>query len=160
MIVKPLTVKKPKIMKFRLLILTLFLSTTIFAQEKKDSLEIFKLLKEDYHTLQTYDIEKHRELCTDNYLLSEDGEILRMDDEAAFYKKQKDANDVFERKDYFDFKYIGIFENTAYAVYKLKADFFKNGNTMQMNWTESVIFKKIEGEWKIELIHSTPVKIK
>jgi hypothetical protein len=145
-------------MKFRLLVLTLFLSTTILSQEKKDSLEIIQLLKEDYHTLQTHDIEKHRELCTDNYLLSEDGEILRMDDEAAFYKK--DAHKVFERKDYFDFKYIGIFENTAYAVYRLKADFFKNGNSMQKNWTESVIFKKIEGVWKIELIHSTPIKIK
>tara|TARA_B110000046_G_scaffold185956_2_gene230766 strand:- start:10642 stop:11079 length:438 start_codon:yes stop_codon:yes gene_type:complete len=145
-------------MKYRLLVLTFFLSTTILSQEKKDSLEIIQLLKEDYHTLQTHDIKKHRELCTDNYLLSEDGEILRMDDEAAFYKKE--AHKVFERKDYFDFKYIGIFENTAYAVYRLKADFLKNGNSMQKNWTESVIFKKIDGEWKIELIHSTPIKIK
>ena len=145
-------------MKYRLLVLTFFLSTTILSQEKKDSLEIIQLLKEDYHTLQTHDIKKHRELCTDNYLLSEDGEILRMDDEAAFYKKE--AHRVFERKDYFDFKYIGIFENTAYAVYRLKADFLKNGNSMQKNWTESVIFKKIDGEWKIELIHSTPIKIK
>ena len=145
-------------MKYRLLVLTFFLSTTILSQEKKDSLEIIQLLKEDYHTLQTHDIKKHRELCTDNYLLSEDGEILRMDDEAAFYKKE--AHRVFERKDYFDFKYIGIFENTAYAVYRLKADFLKNGNSMQKNWTESVIFKKIDGEWKIEPIHSTPIKIK
>jgi hypothetical protein len=145
-------------MKHTLLILTLFLSTTILAQEKKDSLEIVQLLKEDYHTLQTHDIKKHRELCTDNYLLSEDGEILRMEDEAAFYKK--DAHKVFERKDDFDFKYIGIFENTAYAVYRLKADFVDNGNSTEKNWTESVIFKKIKGKWKIELIHSTPIKTK
>jgi hypothetical protein len=145
-------------MKYTLLILTLFLSTTILAQEKKDSLEIVQLLKEDYRTLQTHDIEKHRNLCTDNYLLSEDGEILRMEDEAAFYKEQADK--VFERKNYFDFKYIGIFENTAYAVYRLKSDFLENGNSDQNNWTESVIFKKIEGVWKIELIHSTPIKLK
>ena len=67
---------------------------------------------------------------------------------AAFYRK--DAHKVFERKDYFDFKYIGIFENTAYAVYRLKADFFKNGNSMQKNWTESVIFKKIKGKFREE----------
>jgi hypothetical protein len=145
-------------MKYTLLILTLFLSTTILAQEKKDSLEIVQLLKEDYRTLQTHDIEKHKNLCTDNYLLSEDGEILRMEDEAAFYKEQADK--VFERKNYFDFKYIGIFENTAYAVYRLKSDFLENGNSDQNNWTESVIFKKIEGVWKIELIHSTPIKLK
>jgi hypothetical protein len=145
-------------MKYTLLILTLFLSTTILAQEKKDSLEIVQLLKEDYRTMQTHDIEKHRDLCTDNYLLSENGEILRMEDEAAFYKEEADK--VFERKNYFDFKYIGIFENTAYAVYRLKSDFLENGYSDQNNWTESVIFKKIEGVWKIELIHSTPIKLK
>jgi hypothetical protein len=47
-------------------------------------------------------------------LLSEDGEILKMEDETAFYKEE--AYKIFERKDDFDFKYIGIFENTAYAV--------------------------------------------
>ena len=145
-------------MEYRVLILTLFLSVTILSQEKKDSLEIVQLLKEDYRTLQTHDISKHRELCTDNYLLSEDGNILRMDDEAVLYKK--DAHKVFERKDYFDFKYIGIFEDTAYAVYRLKADFVDTGNSTEKNWTESVIFKKIKGKWKIELIHSTPIKTK
>ena len=74
-------------MKYRVLILTLFLSVTILSQEKKDSLEIVQLLKEDYSTLQTYDISKHKERCTDNYLLSEDGNILRMDDESRFIKK-------------------------------------------------------------------------
>ena len=64
--------------------------------------------------MQTHDIKKHRALCTDNYLLSEDGEVLKMEDETAFYKEE--AYKIFERKDDFDFKYIGIFENTAYAV--------------------------------------------
>ena len=67
---------------------------------------------------------------------------------------------VFERTDYLDFKYIGIFENTAYAVYRLKADFADTGNSTEKNWTESVIFKKIKGKWKIERIHSPPVKLK
>jgi hypothetical protein len=98
-------------------------------------------LKQEYHTLQTHDIKKHSARCTDNYLLSEDGELLRMEDEAAFYKK--DAHKIFKRKDDFDFKYIGIFENTAYAVYRLKADF--KDNATENNWTESVIFKKIKG---------------
>ena len=145
-------------MKYRLLILTLFISITILAQEKKDSLEIVQLLKEDYHTMQTHDINKHRGYCTDNYLLIENGEIWNMDNEADGYKK--DAHRVFDRKDYFDFKYIRIFENIAYAVYNLKSDIVENGILTQKNWNESVIFRKIEDEWKIELIHSTPIEIK
>jgi len=35
-------------------------SITILAQEKKDSLEMVQLLKEDYHTMQTHDINKQR----------------------------------------------------------------------------------------------------
>ncbi len=91
-------------------------------------------------------------------MLFEDGEILRMEDEAAFYKK--DAHKVFERKDDFDFKYSGIFENTAYAVYQLKADFVDNGNSTEKNWTENAIFRKINGVLKIERIHSTPIETK
>jgi hypothetical protein len=145
-------------MKYCLLILTLFLSTTLLAQEKKDSLEIIQLLKEDYHTLQTHDINKHRGYCTDNYLLIEDGQIMNMDDEVDYFEKNVER--VFDRKDYFDFKYIKVFENIAYAVYSLKSDFTDNGDLTQKNWSESAIFRKIEGEWKIELIHSTPIKIK
>ena len=69
-------------MKYRVLILTLFHTVTMLSQ-KKDSLEIVQLLKEDYSTLQTFDISKHKECCTNNYLLSEDGNILRMDDEVV-----------------------------------------------------------------------------
>jgi hypothetical protein len=145
-------------MKYTLLILTLFLSTTILAQEKKDSLEIVQLLKEDYHTLQTFDFNKHKGYCADNYLLIENGEIMNMEDEAAFYKKN--AHKVFDRKDDFDFKYINIFENVAYSVYKLKSDYDDNGNLTQMNWSESAILRKIDVVWKIELIHSTPIETK
>lgn len=145
-------------MKYTLLIITVFLSITILAQEKKDAQEIVQLLKDDYHTMQTFDFNKHKGYCTDNYLLIENGEIMNMDDDADYYKKNADR--VFDRKDYFDFKYINIFENVAYSVYKLKSDFDDNGNLTQMIWSESAIFRKIDGVWKIELIHSTPIETK
>ena len=145
-------------MKYRLLILTFFLSITILAQEKKDSLKIVQLLKDDYHTLQTFDISKHKGYCTDNYLLIENGEIMNMDNEADYFKKN--AHRVLDRKNYFDFKYIKIFENVAYTVYTLKSTIIENGNLTQDNWNASAIFRKIKGEWKIELINSTPIDIK
>lgn len=144
-------------MKYRLLIFTLFLSLTILAQEKKDSLEIVQLLKEDYHTMQTHDINKHKGYCTEDYLLIENGKIWNMDMEAEYYKKN--AHRVIDRKDNFNFKFIRIFDNIAYAVYNLKSDFIENSILTQKNWNESAIFRKIEGEWEIELIHSTPIEI-
>ena len=50
--------------------------------------------------------------------------------------------------------------NTAYAVYRLKADFVDNGNSTEKNWTENTIFRKINGVLKIERIHSTPIETK
>jgi ketosteroid isomerase-like protein len=140
-------------MKSRLLILCLIVSMEAFAQAKNDSMEIIQLLKEDYKTMVSFDIKKHMAFCTDDYLLIENGEIWNMEKETEYYKQN--AQRVIERKDNFDFKYINVLANTAYAVYNLKSEIRENGKLTQKNWNESAIFRKIDGRWKIALIHST-----
>ena len=102
------------------------------------------------------DLKSHMNNCTDDYLLIEAGDIWNMEKESEWYKNA--ANKVTERKDHFDFKYIRIDGNVAYAVYNLKSDIAKEGKLTQKNWNESTVFRKVNGEWKIALIHSTPVK--
>ena len=143
-------------MKYRLLIFFILVSISIFSQEKNDTTEIIQLLKEDYKTMVTHDIKSHMGNCTTDYLLIEDGEIWNMEKEEDYYRKN--AHRIIKRKDHFDFKHITISGNTAYTVYNLKSDITENGKLTKKNWNESVIFRKIEGEWKIALIHSTPVK--
>ena len=94
--------------------------------------------------------------CTEDYLLIEDGDIWDMKEESKWYKNE--GNKVTDRKDNFDFKYIRIDGNVAYAVYNLRSDIIKEGRPIQKNWNESTIFRKVNGEWKIALIHSTPIK--
>src|SRR4030095_4415098 len=142
-------------MKYRLLIFFLLVSIKIFSQEKNDSTEIIQLLKDDYKTMDNMDIKKHIGNCTDDYLLIENGEIWSMAKEADYYKQN--AQRVIDRKDHFDFKYINLLGNTAYAVYNLRSDITENGKLTQKNWNESVIFRKIDGKWKIALIHSTKI---
>jgi len=142
-------------MKYKLLIFSLFVSISIFSQEKNDTTEIIQLLKDDYKTMVTNDIKKHMEYCTDDYLLIENGEIWNMEREAENYKQNEKR--IIERKDNFDFKYMKISGNTAYAVYNLKSDITENGKLTQKNWNESVIFRKVNGKWKIALIHSTKI---
>jgi ketosteroid isomerase-like protein len=81
-----------------------------------------------------------------------------MEKEADNYKKN--VNRVLDRKDYFDFNFIRILGNTAYTVYNLKSDITENGKLTTKQWNESVIFRKVQGKWKIALIHSTPIAIK
>jgi len=103
----------------------------------------------------THDINKHKRYCTGDYLLIENGEIWNMEMEAADY--QKKANRIISRNDYFDFKYVKIVDNTAYAVYSLKSEITEKEKLTIRHWNESTIFRKVDGSWKIALIHSTPI---
>ena len=142
-------------MRYRFLTIAFLLTLNVFAQNKSDSAAVVQLLIEDYGTMMTFDLKKHMGHCTDDYLLIENGEIWNMEKEADWYKN--DANKVSDRKDYFDFKLIRILGNTAYTVYDLKSDITKNGALTTKRWSESAVFRKVNGQWKIALIHSTPV---
>ena len=50
-----------------------------YSQESSDSTEIIHVLKEDYKTMVTHDINKHKSFCTEDYLLIENGEIWNME---------------------------------------------------------------------------------
>ena len=106
----------------------------------------------------TRDINKHKGFCTEDYLLIENGEIWNMEREAIDYKKK--AQRVIQRNDHFDFKYVKVENNTAYVVYGLKSDITESGKLTTRHWNESTIFRKVDGSWKIALIHSTPIPIK
>ena len=142
-------------MKYLICLFCLSFSAIAFSQ-KKDTTTIIQLLKSDYSTLLSMDLKKHMSNCTEDYLLIEDGEIWNMEQESKWYKDE--GNKVTDRKDNFDFKHIRIDGNVAYVVYNLRSDIIKEGNPIQKNWNESTIFRKVNGEWKIALIHSTPIK--
>ncbi len=148
----------PQTQFMKYFICALFVSISLISySQKSDSTVIIQLLKNDYKTMLSMDLNKHVSNCTEDYLLIEGGDIWNMEKESKWYKD--DANKVSDRKDNFDFKHIRIEGNTAYAVYNLKSDITKEGKLTQKNWNESAVFRKVNGEWKIALIHSTPVKL-
>lgn len=141
-------------MKWLACIFCLGFSAIAFSQD--DTTAIIQLLKNDYSTMVNLDLNKHINNCTEDYLLIEAGDVWNMDREAQWYRDP--SSKVNDRKDHFEFKYIRIDGDVAYAVYNLKSDITKDGKLTQKNWNESAIFRKVNGEWKIALIHSTPVK--
>ena len=142
-------------MKYLICLFYLSFSAIAFSQKNVTTI-IIQLLKNDYGTMLSMDLKKHISNCTEDYLLIEDGDIWNIEKESKWYKD--DANKVTDRKDNFDFKHIRIDGNFAYAVYNLRSDITKEGKLTQKNWNESTIFRKVNGEWKIALIHSTPIK--
>ena len=104
-----------QLMKYLICLFYLSFSAIAFSQ-KNDTTIIIQLLKSDYGTMRSMDLKKHMSNCTEDYLLIEAGDIWNMEKESKWYKD--DANKATARKDNFDFKYIRIDGNVAYAVYK------------------------------------------
>ena len=142
-------------MRYILLFFFAFLSVNVFSQGKTDSLAIVQLIIYDYKTMGTWNLKKHIENATERYLLIEKGEVLNLKMEGEYFKSN--AHRKIDRKDFFDFRYVRINGNFAYAVYNLKSDILENGKLKTWTWIESVIVRKIKGTWKIELIHSTSI---
>ena len=142
----------------QLLLAFLLVSTNAFAQENTDSSAIVQLLIKDYKTLGNWDIKSHTANCTANYLLIENAEVWDLKKEAEYFAAN--AHRILDRKDFFTIHYVRVYGDVAYAVYHLKSDITEKGKLKVKTWLESSIFRKIKGEWKIELINSTPVELK
>ena len=144
----------------KLLLLTALSLSSIanFAQHKSDSAEIMNLIAKDYETMRNWDIQKHVQHCTSNYTLIENGEIWDINKEKEYYLAN--ANRAVARKDYFDVKSVNVYASIGYTVYTLKSEITENGSTKTIVWNESVICRKVDNKWKIELIHSTMVSKK
>jgi hypothetical protein len=134
--------------------LTLFLSVNAFPQNENDSLKITQLIIDDYETLSNVDVNGHISNVTNDYILIEDGNIWDLEDEIKYLFNPTQV----KRTNEFEFLKIDIINETAAVIYKLKSTFDDNGKISEKNWAESIICKKINGVWKISLIHSTPIR--
>ncbi len=140
-------------MKYLLILSGLLISLSSISQQNPDSVAVARLLIDDYKTLGNWNLEKHLQNCTSNYLLLENGELQTLADESNYFRKNSSRKIV--RTDSFTFVTIRITDDIAYAVYTLYSTIEENNTTKKYSWLESCICRKINGRWKIELIHST-----
>lgn len=63
--------------------------------------------------------------------------------------------DGYSRSNRFDFKLIEVYGETAFGVWDLYATVMRNGTETDRYWLESGSFKKIDGTWKVHILHST-----
>ena len=119
-----------------------------------DLLKIKQLIIHDYETLSNVDIEGHKSNVTNDYILIEDGNIWDLKDEIEYLFKPTNI----KRKNEFEFLNIDINPKQGVAIYKLTSTFDDNGQISTKKWSESVVCEKINGDWKISLIHSSPIR--
>jgi ketosteroid isomerase-like protein len=141
-------------MKYLFLFSLVLLSLNSLSQQTNDSATIIQLLKEDYATMGNLDVQAHLNNLAKDYLLLEHGQMWNAKTEVdSIYKKY--AKDTFVRTDFFTIKTVKVSGDMAYGVWHLRSEFKNNGNTSELAWNESGVFRKERGRWKIALIHSS-----
>ena len=122
-------------------------------EQKKDDPEILKKILTDYFDgIKTQDLEKLNSLTTRDFVLFEDGVIWTND--SLVTMKEKFSSFKGDWK--FDNIRVNIDESSGDIVYFNHADFvFNDTIKMKIDWLESATFRKVDGKWKMNFLHST-----
>jgi len=139
-------------------ILTMILGIGLLAncEQKKDDPEILKKILTDYFDgIKTQDLEKLNSLTTSDFVLFEDGVIWTNDSLVTMKEKFSSFKGAWK----FDNISVNIDESSGDIVYFNQGDFvFNDTIKMKIDWLESATFRKVDGKWKMNFLHSTVKK--
>ena len=142
-------------MKTITLLLFVLLGLTTSCQQNKptDNPENLKQVLFDYFDgIKNKDLNKMNDVTTSDFIIYEDGKVWNNDSLMNFLNTfpKYTADYTFD-----NFK-INVDNVSGSMNYFNHCDFTLNDTTkMTFNWIESATFKKIDGIWKMNFIHST-----
>jgi Domain of unknown function (DUF4440) len=136
-----------------ILLIGLVLFTSCQPEKKTEDPEILKsILTEYFDGIKKRDITKMNAVTTTDFLLFEDGKVWTNDSLINIMNQFKS----FEGSWKFDNMKVNIDDLSGDIVYFNHGDFVFNDTTkMQFDWIESATFRKIDGKWKMNFLHST-----
>lgn len=125
-------------------------------EQKKDDPEILKKILTDYFDgIKTQDLEKLNSLTTSDFVLFEDGVIWTNDSLVTMKEKFSSFKGAWK----FDNISVNIDESSGDIVYFNHGDLvFNDTIKMKIDWLESATFRKVDGKWKMNFLHSTVKK--
>ena len=139
----------------KLNILTLLFGLVLLTncKQEKDDPEILKnILVEYFDGIKTRDLAKLNSLTTKDFVLFEDGVIFTNDS----LVKPNPYVKSFQGTWTFDNIKINIDETSGDMVYYNHGEFIYNDTIKrQVDWLESATFRKVDGAWKMNFLHST-----
>jgi ketosteroid isomerase-like protein len=125
------------------------------AQAADETAAVRQAIKDNYAAYSSFDEQKYRATTTDDFLLLEHGELIGREGDVASMAKPGIG---FRRTDQFDFHAVTIERDLAYAVYTLQSEIYDDvKGSRGREWLESAILRRMDGDWKMALLHSTRV---
>lgn len=138
-----------RITQTALLILLLLISPPVLASEPAP----FNVVQRLFAAMSANDEQAMKDTGTHDFHLLEVGEVWDMADLIVGIKRGKGK---FHRRNYFKVIRTVSHNDIIWVSYWNKADFtFTSGNRNSRAWLESAVLVKINGDWKIQMLHST-----
>ncbi len=138
--------------------ITIALTTLLLAacqMAPQDTTAVENVIHEYFAGIAQDDQSAAQAVCTDDYTLVEDGKFWNNDSLFAFVAP------LFEQGATIAYRFEGfktsIHGNTAWTYYHNYALMTMGGQETPLHWTESAVFRYEDREWKMALLHSTPV---
>jgi ketosteroid isomerase-like protein len=132
------------------------LSTQFSFAQTSEKAEVQQVITRFFDALSVTNIPQMKAEVSDDFMLLENGEIWTIDTLANKISRPKPEG--YLRQNSFDFLSTKIDRNRAYVYYKNKAEISSKTRNATIKWLESAILRKEEGRWRMEFMHSTPMK--
>jgi len=136
--------------------LFVLLSTQFSFAQTSEKAEVQQVITRFFDALSVANTPLMKAEVSDDFMLLENGEIWTIDTLANKISRPKPEG--YLRQNSFDFLSTKIDKNRAYVYYKNKAEISSKTRNATIKWLESAILRKEKGRWRMEFMHSTPMK--
>ncbi len=135
-------------LKLLLLFITLTVNSAAFGNDKP-----FEPVQALFSAMSAVDHVEMKSLVTSDFQLLEAGEDWTIEDLIKVINPSK-----YKRRNYFNVINTKVIGQVAWVSYWNKANFNNGKDSESAAWLESAIMIKNNGDWKIQLLHSTRIK--
>ena len=138
--------------KIALSILAIALVFTACQHQKDDPAIVQQSLKNWFDATKAKSLDKLNAASTKDFVLFEDGKVWKNDSMVNLMKGFKKFTGDWK----FTYLKTQVEDSTAYITYFDDGNFVINDTTpVKFKWLETAGLKKVDGEWKVDFIHST-----
>ncbi len=126
----------------------------VFSKEQKNAQEaIIKM----FEALSSRDSVMLKSYCTPDITLYEYGQVWNLD---TLIRKAivMNTSPDFKRTNSFEFINTELDKTRVWVTYRLNSVIYNNGKESTVQWLETVVLSKQNGQWKMKHLHSTLLK--
>jgi ketosteroid isomerase-like protein len=122
-------------------------------QNTTDDEKVKHVIVDCFQALADVDMNKFRSYCQPDFVLLENGAVWSLDTLEA--KMKPNIGSGMKRINTINFRKLVVKGATAWVTYDNQADIDRKGQKTTIKWLESAVLDKINGNWKLAMLHST-----